>query len=38
MGDLLRMMLRLLNTLSADELRNNILYLQHFDRTEEGRP
>jgi predicted nuclease of predicted toxin-antitoxin system len=37
MGDLLRMILRLLNTLSADELRNNVVYLQNFTQGRDTR-
>ncbi len=29
-GDLLRQALRLLNTLTADDLHNSVVYLQHF--------
>lgn len=36
MGDLLKMVLRLLNTFSADDLRDNVVYLQSFEKA--GRP
>jgi len=29
-GELLRLVLRLMNTLTADEMRNNVVYLQQF--------
>ena len=37
LGDLLRMILRLLNTLSADDLRNSVVYLQSFDKAGDSR-
>ncbi len=37
LGDLLKMVLRLLNTLSADDLRNSVVYLQSFDKAGDGR-
>jgi len=37
MADLLKMVLRLLNTLSADDLRDSVVYLQSIEKAGDSR-